>query len=151
MSKKIYLKDIPYLTDEDIETLEINDWIEGIGSIQTYGTLKFIRNALRVFKTTHHLMAGRSTGRTRDFGSRNAGSNPAPPAKEKYYKIACRWEESATVLVKAKSLKEAIEKVRNEDSLPYPGEYIEDSFEIDEELSEYLSKELQDVSCGFIN
>jgi len=35
--------------------------------------------------------------------------------------------------------------------LPYPGEYIEDSFEIDEELSEYLSKELQDVSCGFIN
>ena len=43
MSKKIYLKDIPYLTDEDIETLEINDWIEGIGSI-TFSKYNFNAN-----------------------------------------------------------------------------------------------------------
>jgi hypothetical protein len=57
----------------------------------------------------------------------------------KTYKIAVEWTMIADIEVEANSLDEAIEKVEEMDSLPDNGEYLEDSFQVDEYLSEELN------------
>lgn len=54
------------------------------------------------------------------------------------FEIPVSWTMCGIVKIKANTLEEAIEKAKeNEDTLPLPdnGEYIDASFEIDEELA----------------
>ena len=60
----------------------------------------------------------------------------------KTYKIPCHWRVYGFYIFEANNLQEALEKAEDE-NLPH-GEYIEGSFEIDEEMIQYhneLTKE----------
>jgi len=60
---------------------------------------------------------------------------------EKTYKIACTWEVCGEAEVEANSLKEALDKVEEDDDLPLPeANYIDGSFRIDREMSKHLNK-----------
>ena len=61
----------------------------------------------------------------------------------KTYKIACDWSVYGVIYVEANSLKEAIEKAKNDDELPLPPAdgYIDSSFQVNEEMTEYFLKE----------
>jgi hypothetical protein len=53
----------------------------------------------------------------------------------KTYKIPVVWQMMGTVEVQAESLDDAVDKVLDTDvPLPEDGEYIEDSFEVDESV-----------------
>jgi len=60
----------------------------------------------------------------------------------KTYKIACDWSVYGVMYVEANSLEEAIEKAKN-DEMPLPSAdgYIEDSFRVNKEMTEYFLEE----------
>ena len=57
----------------------------------------------------------------------------------KTYRIPCTWTVSATMEIQANSLGEAIE-IANEAPLPTDTDYIEGSFEINNQIIPYLNK-----------
>jgi hypothetical protein len=58
------------------------------------------------------------------------------------FKIAVEWSECGTVEVEAKTLKEAAYKVENDLDIPLPeSTYIDDSFVVNYQLSEYFAQE----------
>ena len=57
----------------------------------------------------------------------------------KEYTIPCSWQMYGYMKVEADSLKDAIKKA---DDMPLPdGDYVTDSFEVDEQMVEELNKE----------
>jgi len=63
----------------------------------------------------------------------------------KTYKVAVTWEVCGEVEVVANNLKAALKKARKDDTIPLPeGNYIDGSFEVDEEMSRYLNEGLID-------
>ena len=69
----------------------------------------------------------------------------------KTYRIPCTWTISATVEIQANGLGEAIE-IANESPLPTDTNYIEDTFEINNQIIPYLNKNLTEQEmrehCG---
>lgn len=64
--------------------------------------------------------------------------------KEQEFPIAVDWGECGVVKVKAKTIEEAIEIVERDDSIPLPeGEYIDGSFTVNRQMTEYLIRESQ--------
>jgi hypothetical protein len=58
----------------------------------------------------------------------------------KTFKIAVQWTVCGEMEVKAKTLQDAIEIVENDPELPLPeGEYIDDSFLVNAEMTEFLN------------
>jgi len=63
----------------------------------------------------------------------------------KTYKIAVTWEVCGEIEIKANSLSEALKKAKADDTIPLPeGSYVDGSFEINDEMSEYLNEGLLD-------
>ena len=62
----------------------------------------------------------------------------------KTYRIPCTWTVSATMEIQANSLGEAIE-IANESPLPTDTDYIEDTFEINNQIIPYLNKNLTET------
>lgn len=59
--------------------------------------------------------------------------------RKKTFTIACDWQESGEMKVKAYTLEEAIKKVEDgDDPLPY-GDYIDGSFQVNKEVTELLN------------
>lgn len=61
----------------------------------------------------------------------------------KEFKVAVEWSLCGVVPVKANSLEEAIEKVKEDDSIPLPnGEYLDGSFSVNDDLEfqEYVQE-----------
>ena len=69
----------------------------------------------------------------------------------KTYRIPCTWTVSATMEIQANGLEEAIE-IANESPLPTDTNYIEDTFEINNQIIPYLNKNLTEQEmrehCG---
>ena len=67
------------------------------------------------------------------------------------YRIPCTWTVSATMEIQANGLGEAIE-LANEAPLPTDNDYIEGSFEINDQMIPYLNKNLTETemrkNCG---
>lgn len=59
----------------------------------------------------------------------------------KTYRIPCSWSMGGTLLIDAESLEQAKEIALNDSPLPQDGAYLEDSFQIDEELLEEYNNE----------
>jgi len=59
----------------------------------------------------------------------------------KVYRIACDWSVYSTMFVKANSLEEAKIKAMEDEPLPMDGNFIDGSFEINEEMTEYFLEE----------
>ena len=58
------------------------------------------------------------------------------------FRVAVEWSMYGEVEVDADTLQEAIEKVEDDLDMPLPeGEYIDDSFVVNSEFSEFLAKE----------
>ena len=57
---------------------------------------------------------------------------------KKTFEISVDWTVTATVEIEAESLEEAI-KLAHDAELPYPGEYVDDSFRVDEETTRELN------------
>ena len=57
---------------------------------------------------------------------------------KKTFQVSVDWTVTATVEIEADSLEEAI-KLAHDAELPYPGEYVEDSFRVDEEVTRDLN------------
>jgi len=63
----------------------------------------------------------------------------------KTYKVAVTWEVCGEIEIKANSLSEALKKAKADDTIPLPeGNYVDGSFEINDEMSEYLNEGLLD-------
>ena len=61
---------------------------------------------------------------------------------EKRYRISVEWESCGIVKVKANSLEEAIKIAKEDTSIGLPeGNYIDGSWKVNEEMSEYFAKE----------
>ncbi len=57
------------------------------------------------------------------------------------YQIPVTWQVYGKISVTAESLGEAVEIAREDDSIPLPdGDYIEDSWEVDEELARSMNE-----------
>jgi hypothetical protein len=67
------------------------------------------------------------------------------------YRIPCTWTVAATMEIQANSLEEAIE-IANEAPLPTDTDYIEDTFEVNNQIIPYLNKNLTEQEmrehCG---
>ena len=60
----------------------------------------------------------------------------------KTFRIACDWEVCGTMIIEANSLKEAIEIAENnDDPLPTDDEYIDGSFKVNKEMTDYFHEE----------
>lgn len=61
----------------------------------------------------------------------------------KTYYIECQWVETVKIPVDANSLEEAMSKVRKRPDLvlDYGGEYLDDSFEVNEDLTVEANKD----------
>ena len=70
----------------------------------------------------------------------------------KTYHIPCTWTVSATMEIQANSLEEAIEIATLDAPLPTDTNYIEDTFEINNQIIPYLNKNLTEQEmrehCG---
>lgn len=70
----------------------------------------------------------------------------------KTYHIPCTWTVSATMEIQANSLEEAIEIATLDAPLPTDTNYIEDTFEINNQMIPYLNKNLTEPEmkqhCG---
>lgn len=70
----------------------------------------------------------------------------------KLYRIPCTWTVSGTMLVKANNLEEAIFEAENNAPLPSNPDYIEGSFEVNNQVIPYLNKNLTEAEmkqhCG---
>lgn len=62
------------------------------------------------------------------------------PTEKHAYKLFCRWEVNAIIEVEASNLQEAIIRAVDSENLP-DGAYQEDSFMVDEAITEGLNKE----------
>ena len=61
---------------------------------------------------------------------------------KKTFRIACDWEVYGTMVVEAYSLEEAIKIAENnDDPLPTDDEYIDDSFKVNKEQTDYFYEE----------
>ena len=60
------------------------------------------------------------------------------------YRIPCTWTVAGTMEIQANSLGEAIE-IANESPLPTDTDYIEDTFEINNQIIPYLNKNLTET------
>jgi hypothetical protein len=59
----------------------------------------------------------------------------------KTFRIACDWQESGYMYVKASTLEEAIKKAENSDDPLPDGDYIDGSFQVNKEMSEFFYEE----------
>jgi len=59
--------------------------------------------------------------------------------KKRWYRIPCTWESYGIMLIEAESLEEA-RSIAEDDPLP-DAEYVDGSFEINEEMLEYFLHE----------
>jgi len=59
----------------------------------------------------------------------------------KIYRIACEWAVYGTMHIEAESLKEAIQKAEDDYPLPTDSEYIDDSFKVCDDVTQYLFRE----------
>jgi hypothetical protein len=70
----------------------------------------------------------------------------------KTYRIPCTWTVAGTVTVKANNLEEAIFEAENNSPLPADNDYIEGSFEVNNQMIPYLNKNLTETEmtehCG---
>lgn len=65
----------------------------------------------------------------------------------KTYKIPVTWEAYGTVRIEAESLEEAIELAKGDD-IPLPdGCYVDGSWEVDEEMAEFLEDEASEIEA----
>lgn len=55
-------------------------------------------------------------------------------SEKRTYRIPCYWEMYGEMKIEANSLKEAIKQAKNGEPLPPNSTYVEDSFEIDNEI-----------------
>ena len=64
---------------------------------------------------------------------------------EKTFPIAVDWGMGGVVNIKAETIEEAIEVVERDDSIPLPedGEYIDGSFTVNRQMTNYLIREEQ--------
>ena len=65
--------------------------------------------------------------------------------EKKEYPIAVDWGMGGVVNIKAATIGEAIEIVERDDSIPLPedGEYIDGSFTVNRQMTNYLIREAQ--------
>jgi hypothetical protein len=64
--------------------------------------------------------------------------------EKKTFRIACDWEVCGTMCIEANSLEEAIEQVEKFTplaALPVNDEYIDDSFKVNKEMTDYFCEE----------
>ena len=61
--------------------------------------------------------------------------------KMKTYQIACDWSVYGIMFVKANTLEEAKKKVIEDEPIPTDSEYLDESFKINEEMTEELNAE----------
>jgi hypothetical protein len=70
----------------------------------------------------------------------------------KTYRIPCTWTVAGTIVVKANNLEEAIFEAENNAPLPTDNDYIEGSFEVNNQMIPYLNKNLTETEmtehCG---
>lgn len=70
----------------------------------------------------------------------------------KTYRIPCTWTVAGTMEIQANSLEEAIFEAENNYPLPTDNDYIEGSFEINNQTIPYLNKNLTEAEmkqhCG---
>lgn len=59
----------------------------------------------------------------------------------KEFKVQVYWTVGAVVSVKAESLEEAIAEVKEKKTSPQVGEYLADSFEVDEYASDMMNEQ----------
>ena len=57
------------------------------------------------------------------------------------YKICCLWQVYGYAYIEADSLEEAIEKARGSDTSLPDGDYVEGSFEVDEEATREMDRQ----------
>lgn len=61
--------------------------------------------------------------------------------EERVFQVEATWTMTSTVPMRGKTLEEAMEKVRCMEGLPSNGRYLDDSFQVDEELTQENNRE----------
>lgn len=62
--------------------------------------------------------------------------------EKKTFRIACDWEVYGTMVIEADSLEEAVKIAEdNDDPLPTDDEYIDGSFKVNKEMTDYFYEE----------
>lgn len=62
-------------------------------------------------------------------------------SKKKTFRIACDWSVYGTMEIEANSLEEAIKIAEDNEDLPTDTEYIDSSFQINEDMTNHFYKE----------
>ena len=59
----------------------------------------------------------------------------------KKFKVQVYWQLSSTLDIEAETLEQAFQKAREYNGLPTDSDYVSDSFEVDEEVSDMMNSQ----------